>query len=44
LFTCGRQPDASVIAEAEEEGIALLATPLTTYEVAGKLWEAGIRE
>jgi hypothetical protein len=44
LFTCGRKPDASVIAEAEEEGIALLATPLTTYEAAGKLWEAGIRE
>jgi len=43
LFTCGRQPDASIIAEAEEEGIALLTTPLTTYEVAGKLWEAGIR-
>ena len=44
LFTCGRNPDASVIAEAEEEGIALLATPLTTYEAAGKLWQAGIHE
>jgi len=44
LFTCGRQPDASIIAEAEEEGIALLTTPLTTYEAAGKLWEAGLRE
>ena len=44
LFTCGRKPDASVIAEAEEEGIALLATPLTTYEAAGKLWQAGIHE
>ena len=37
LFTCGRKPDASVIAEAEDEGIALLVTPLTTYEAAGKL-------
>jgi hypothetical protein len=44
LFTCGRKPDASVVAEAEEEGIALLTTPLTTYEAAGKLWDAGIRE
>jgi len=43
LFTCGRKPDASVVAEAEEEGIALLSTPLTTYEVAGRLWQAGIR-
>ena len=42
LFTCGRKPDASVIVEAEEEGVALLATPLTTYEAAGKLWQAGI--
>ena len=44
LFTCGRQPDAAVIAEAEEEGIALLTTPLTTYEAAGKLWAAGVHE
>jgi hypothetical protein len=43
LFTCGRRPEASVIAEAEKEGIALLATPLTTYEAAGKLWQAGLR-
>jgi len=43
LFTCGRKPEADVIAEAEAEGIALLATPLTTYEAAGKLWTAGLR-
>src|ERR1035441_11021084 len=30
LFTCGRRPNAEIIAEAEEEGIALLTTPLTT--------------
>jgi hypothetical protein len=44
LFTCGRKPPAEVIAEAEQEGITLLATPLTTYEAAGKLWEAGLRQ
>ena len=44
LFTCGRKPDANVIAEAEEEGITLLVTPLTTYEAAGKLWQAGLHE
>jgi len=43
LFTCGRRPYAEVIAEAEAEGIALLTTPLTTYEAAGKLWGAGLR-
>lgn len=43
LITCGRKPDATVIAEAEEEGIVLLSTPLTTFEAAGKLWEAGLR-
>jgi hypothetical protein len=43
LLTCGRKPNAKVIAEAQEEGIALWATPLTTYEAAGKLWEAGWR-
>lgn len=43
LITCGRRPDAQVVAEAQEEGVVLLATPLTTYEAAGKLWEAGLR-
>jgi hypothetical protein len=44
LFVCDRKPDAGIIAEAEEQGIALLSTTLTTYEAAGKLWEAGLRE
>jgi predicted transcriptional regulator len=43
LITCGRKPDATIIAEADEEGVAILSTPLTTYEAAGKLWEARIR-
>lgn len=43
LFTCGRKPDAAIVAEAEEEGIALLSTPLSSYEAAGRLWEAGLR-
>jgi predicted transcriptional regulator len=43
LFTCGRKPDPSIIAEADAEGIVLLTTPLSTYETTGKLWEAGIR-
>ena len=43
LFTCGRKPDAAVLAEAESEGIVLLTTPLTTHQAAGKLWEAGLQ-
>lgn len=43
LFTCGRKPEAAIIAEAAAEDILLLSTPLTTYETAGKLWEAGLR-
>ena len=43
LFTCGRKPDPAIVAEADGESIVLLSTPLTTYEAAGKLWEAGIR-
>ncbi|HTS17763.1 MAG TPA: DRTGG domain-containing protein [Verrucomicrobiae bacterium] len=42
LFTCGRKPEPEIIAEAEEEGIALLTTKLTTYEASGKLWRAGV--
>jgi hypothetical protein len=43
LFTCGRKPEPAVLHEAEEEGVVLLATPLSTHEAAGKLWEAGLR-
>lgn len=43
LFVCGRQPAPAVVVEAEEQGIVLLSTPLSAYEAAGKLWEAGIR-
>ncbi len=43
LFSCGRKPEAAILAEAAEEGLMLLNTPFTTYEAAGKLWEAGLR-
>jgi hypothetical protein len=43
LFTCGRKPEAAIVAEAVEKGIMLLSTPLSTYETAGKLWKAGLR-
>lgn len=43
IFTGNRKPEAEVVMEAEEAGIILLSTKLTTYEVAGKLWQAGLR-
>jgi len=43
LITCGRKPDSAVVVEADEAGIALLTTPLSTFEAAGRLWEAGVR-
>ncbi|HUK82762.1 MAG TPA: DRTGG domain-containing protein [Verrucomicrobiae bacterium] len=43
LITSGRKPDSTIIAEADDAGIALLATPLSTFEAAGRLWEAGVR-
>ena len=43
LFTCGRKPEAAIIAEAVEKDILLLSTPLNTYVTAGKLWKAGLR-
>ena len=44
LITCGRKPAPATIAEADEAGMALLVTPLSTFEAAGRLWEAGLRE
>jgi predicted transcriptional regulator len=31
------------LAKAEEEGLPILTTPLTTFEVVGRLWEMGVR-
>jgi hypothetical protein len=39
----GAQADAEVVAKAAEEGIAILASELCSYEIAGKLFAAGIR-
>lgn len=43
LLTCGRKPDPEVVAEADENDVILLSTPLKTFEAAGKLWEAGLK-
>jgi len=43
IITENAQPDPATIAKANEQGIILLSTPKTTYEIDGKLWEMGIR-
>lgn len=44
LVTRGRRPEATVLAEAESGGLAILTTPLSTFAAAGRLWEAGLKE
>jgi predicted transcriptional regulator len=43
LITRGRKLDPQTLAEAEEAGVTVLSTSLSSYEAAGKLWEAGLR-
>ena len=38
----GVSPDEDTLRKAEREGVVLLSTPLSTFEVAGKLYNMGI--
>jgi len=38
LLPCGKKPDKQVVAKANEEGILLLGSNDTTFELAGKLY------
>ena len=42
ILVNGRVPEEETGAKAEEEGIPILLTPLSAYQMAGKLYEAGI--
>jgi BioD-like phosphotransacetylase family protein len=42
IITEGMTPEAATIEKAEEEGIPILTTPLTTYTVVGRLFELGV--
>lgn len=39
----GRQPEKDTIAKAEEEGIPVLVSGLSAFELVGRLYKAGIR-
>ena len=42
IITENAQPDAASILKANEQGVILLSTPQTSYEINGRLWELGI--
>ena len=44
IITEGAQPDQDTLAKANEEGVTLLATDKSTFYVAGRLWELGLRD
>ncbi len=43
VFTGGMRPEESVRIRAVQEEIPLLATPLSTFDAAGRLYELGLR-
>lgn len=43
ILVGGIQPEQDALAKANQEGIPLLLTPLSGFDVVGRLYEAGIR-
>lgn len=43
IITENAQPDAASIAKANQQGVILLSTPKSTYEINGRLWQLGIQ-
>jgi len=43
IITENAQPDAASIAKANQQGMILLSTPQSTYEINGQLWQLGVR-
>ncbi len=43
IVTEGKPVSADTASKAEEEGVVLLQTPLSSYQVVGRLWELGVR-
>lgn len=43
IFASERVPDPDVISRAAGEGLALYVSPADTFEIAGRLYEAGLR-
>ena len=43
LIVGARRPEDDMAEKAEREGIPVLVTPLTAFEIAGRLYEMGLR-
>jgi hypothetical protein len=43
LITSGRQPQEDLLEVARDQRVNVLSTPLSTYEVAGRLYALGVR-
>lgn len=43
VFAMGREPDDAVRAKAIEEGIALFVSDDTAFDIAGQMYELGLR-
>lgn len=43
LCVRGRRPEADAIEKANHEKVVLLVSQQVTFEVAGRLWEMGLR-
>jgi predicted transcriptional regulator len=39
----GREPDPDTLEKAEDQGIPVMATSMRAFEVAGRLYEMGVR-
>ena len=42
ILTGGRQPEPETLQKAEQEGTPILASPLFTFELVGRLYRMGI--
>ncbi len=43
ILVQGRQPEKDTMAKAEEEGIPVLVSSLSAFELVGRLYKAGLR-
>lgn len=43
IITEGAKPEVETVAKANQEGVILLSSNKSTFEVAGRLWELGLK-
>ncbi len=43
ILAADRRPDETVLAKAVEEGVVMLATPMSVFDIVGELYALGLR-